>query len=376
MSRGSSSPAPLDEAVIAAQVGQFVEPHLRQTLAEARAVRGCRLEQSGSGALRLHLQIELGFPVGGYSAALEALLAAHLAPLFAAHGSVPEIVLELRHKIASHAVQRGLTPLPGISNVVAVASGKGGVGKSTVAVNLAIAWAAQGARVGLLDADIYGPSQPIMLGLQGQRPSTRDGKRLIPLSAHGLVAMSIGFLVDVEQPLVLRGPMVTSALNQLLSDTDWGDLDYLVVDLPPGTSDAQLTLAQAVPIAGAVLVTTPQDVALSDVTKALAMFRRMNVPILGIVENMSAFACPHCGELTEIFGRGGAERLAKEEGLDHLGRIPLEMAVRQGGDAGIPAVAQREEGPAAVALKELAGQVAARLAVRAANETAPTLTVA
>ena len=175
--------------MIAAQVGQFVEPHLRQTLAEARAVRSCRLEQSGSGALRLHLQIELGFPAGGYRAALEALLAAHLAPLFAAHGLVPEIVLELRHKITSHAVQRGLTPLPGISNVVAVASGKGGVGKSTVAVNLAIAWAAQGARVGLLDADIYGPSQPIMLGLQGQRPSTRDGKRLIPLSAHGLVAM-------------------------------------------------------------------------------------------------------------------------------------------------------------------------------------------
>jgi ATP-binding protein involved in chromosome partitioning len=265
--------------------------------------------------------------------------------------------------------------LPGIRNIVAVASGKGGVGKSTVSVNLAVALAQSGARVGLLDADITGPNLPQMLGATGSPKSSAGGK-IEPIERHGVKLISIQFFVPEGQPIVWRGPLIGGAIQQFLRDVEWGDLDYLVVDLPPGTSDAQLTLAQAVPIAGAVLVTTPQDVALSDVTKALAMFRRMNVPILGIVENMSAFACPHCGELTEIFGRGGAERLAKEEGLDHLGRIPLEMAVRQGGDAGIPAVAQREEGPAAAALKELAGQVAARLAVRAASESAPTLTVA
>jgi ATP-binding protein involved in chromosome partitioning len=259
--------------------------------------------------------------------------------------------------------------------VIAVGAGKGGVGKSTIAVNLAVALARMGASTGLLDGDIYGPSAPTMLGLEDE-PTQARGNMLLPFEVHGIKAMTIGKLVDPDKPLIWRGPMAHGAFKQLATQTEWGELDYLIVDLPPGTSDAQLTLAQAVPIAGCVLVTTPQDVALSDVTKALAMFRRMNVPILGIVENMSAFACPHCGELTEIFGRGGAERLAKEEGLDNLGRIPLEMAVRQGGDAGIPAVAQREEGPAAAALKELAGQVAARLAVRAANETAPTLTVA
>jgi ATP-binding protein involved in chromosome partitioning len=270
---------------------------------------------------------------------------------------------------ASSSTQERL--LPGIRNIVAVASGKGGVGKSTVSVNLAVALAQSGARVGLLDADITGPNIPQMMGAKSSA-----GGKIEPIERHGVKVISIQFFVPEGQPIVWRGPLIGGAIQQFLRDVEWGDLDYLVVDLPPGTSDAQLTLAQAVPIAGCVLVTTPQDVALSDVTKALAMFRRMNVPILGIVENMSAFACPHCGELTEIFGRGGAERLAKEEGLDNLGRIPLEMAVRQGGDAGIPAVAQREEGPAAVALKELAGQVAARLAVRAANETAPTLTVA
>ncbi len=265
--------------------------------------------------------------------------------------------------------------LPNISNVVAVASGKGGVGKSTISVNLAVALAQSGARVGLLDADITGPNLPQMLGATGT-PKSSPGGKIEPIERHGVKLISIQFFVPEGQPIVWRGPLIGGAIQQFLRDVEWGELDYLIVDLPPGTSDAQLTLAQAVPLAGAVLVTTPQDVALADVTKALGMFRRMNVPILGIVENMSGFACPHCGDLTEIFGRGGAERLAKQEQLEMLGRIPLEIAVRQGGDAGIPAVAQREVGPAAIALRAVAGAVAARLSVRAASERGTTLTIA
>src|SRR4051795_896534 len=264
--------------------------------------------------------------------------------------------------------------IPGVSHVIAVAAGKGGVGKSTVSVNLAVALARDGARVGLLDADITGPNIPLMLGLEGQ-PGKSLNNKIVPLSRHGVKAISIQFFVPQGQPIIWRGPLVGGAITQFLRDVDWGDLDYLVVDLPPGTSDAQLTLAQAVPISGAVLVTTPQEVALSDVAKALAMLRRLNVPVLGIVENMSAFVCPHCGEATEIFGRGGAERFAQANGLDLLGKVPLDITVRQGGDAGIPAVAQREPGPAALALQAVAGVVAARMSVRAATTQAPVLSV-
>ncbi len=256
--------------------------------------------------------------------------------------------------------------LPGVKNVIAVASGKGGVGKSTVSVNLAVALAQAGASVGLLDADITGPNIPMMMGLEGQ-PKATENNKIGPLERHGVKCISIQFFVPEGQPIVWRGPLVGGAIQQFLRDVEWGDLDYLVIDLPPGTSDAQLTLAQAVPISGAVLVTTPQEVALSDVAKALAMFKRMSVPILGLVENMSAFACPHCGELTEIFGRGGGERFAAEHGLDFLGAVPLDVTVRQGGDVGVPAVAQREPGPAARALSALAGAVAARMSVRAAQ---------
>jgi ATP-binding protein involved in chromosome partitioning len=265
--------------------------------------------------------------------------------------------------------------LPGVKNVIAVASGKGGVGKSTVSVNLAVALAQAGATVGLLDADITGPNIPMMLGVSGQ-PKATEANKIEPMERHGVKVISIQFFVPEGQPIVWRGPLVGGAIQQFLRDVDWGDLDYLVIDLPPGTSDAQLTLAQAVPITGAVLVTTPQEVALSDVAKALAMFKRMSVPILGLVENMTAFACPHCGELTEIFGRGGGERFAAEHGLDYLGAIPLDVTVRQGGDVGVPAVAQREPGPAARALTAVAGGVAARISVRTAQSTAqPVLTV-
>ena len=234
--------------------------------------------------------------------------------------------------------------LPGVKNVIAVASGKGGVGKSTVSVNLAVALAQAGAAVGLLDADITGPNIPMMMGIEGQPKATGDNK-IGPLERHGVKTISIQFFVPEGQPIVWRGPLVGGAIQQFLRDVDWGELDYLVIDLPPGTSDAQLTLAQSVPISGAVLVTTPQEVALSDVGKALAMFKRMSVPILGLVENMTAFVCPHCGELTEIFGRGGGERFAAEHGLDYLGGVPLDVTVRQGGDVGVPAVAQREPVP-------------------------------
>jgi ATP-binding protein involved in chromosome partitioning len=256
--------------------------------------------------------------------------------------------------------------LPNVKNVIAVGSGKGGVGKSTVSVNLAVALAQAGARVGLLDADITGPNVPMMLGVEGQ-PKASENNKISPLERHGVKCISIQFFVPEGQPIVWRGPLVGGAIQQFLRDVDWGDLDYLVVDLPPGTSDAQLTLAQSVPLSGAVLVTTPQEVALSDVGKALAMFKRLSVPILGLVENMTAFACPHCGELTEIFGRGGGERFCQEHGIDFLGGVPLDVTVRQGGDVGVPAVAQREPGPAARALTSVAGAVAARMSVRAAG---------
>ncbi len=263
--------------------------------------------------------------------------------------------------------------LPGVKNIIAVASGKGGVGKSTVAANLAVALAQDGATVGLIDADITGPNIPLMLGVEGQ-PVASPNNKIVPLERYGVKVISIQFFVPEGQPIVWRGPLVGGAIQQFLRDVEWGELDYLVVDLPPGTSDAQLTLAQAVPISGAVLVTTPQDIALLDVTKALAMFRRLSVPVLGIVENMTAFVCPHCGEVTEIFGRGGGERFASSNDLEYFGGIPLDIRVRQGGDAGVPAVAQRDGGPAADAMRALARTVAARMSVRAAT-AAPILSI-
>ena len=263
--------------------------------------------------------------------------------------------------------------VPGVKNLIAVASGKGGVGKSTVSANLAVALAMEGASVGLLDADITGPNIPLMLGIEGAPAASAEGK-ITPLERYGVKVISIQFFVPEGQPIVWRGPLVGGAIQQFLRDVDWGELDYLVIDLPPGTSDAQLTLAQAVPISGAVLVTTPQDVALMDVGKALAMFRRMSVPVMGIVENMSNFICPHCGEATEIFGRGGGERFAQRNELEYFGGVPIDVKVRQGGDAGVPAVAQREPGPAAEVLRALARTVAARMSVRAA-QAAPAITI-
>ena len=338
----------------------YVDPYLNESLGEAGAVR--ELTARGSG---YRARIALGYPIGGYQEELSAALQAHLA----AAGIGAPFAIELEADIRSHAVQRNLKPLGEIRNIVAVASGKGGVGKSTVAANLALAWAAQGARVGVLDADIYGPSQPLMLGLEGERPTSPDGKHLQPLESHGVAAMSIGFLVDAEQPMVWRGPMVTQALTQLLSETDWGPLDYLVVDMPPGTGDIQLTLAQRVPVAGAVIVTTPQDIALADARKGLKMFEKVSVPVLGIVENMSVHICSRCGHAEHVFGAGGGERMAEEYGVRLLGELPLDAHIREEADSGRPTVVAAPDSPRARAYFEMARRTAGALAIRARDRS-------
>jgi ATP-binding protein involved in chromosome partitioning len=352
--------APISPAEFRALIEEYPDPYLRQTLGQAQAVDLAELKGD-----RAHVRVQLGFPVGGYHDEFSRGLQSHVS----SRGGPSHLDVELVAKITAHAVQRPLSPLPGVRNVVAVASGKGGVGKSTVAANLALAWARQGARVGVLDADIYGPSQPIMLGLTGQRPSSPDGKRIKPLPAHGVVAMSIGFLIDPEQPMVWRGPMVTQALTQLLGDTDWGDLDYLVIDMPPGTGDIQLTLSQRVPVAGAVIVTTPQDIALADARKGLKMFEKVNVPVLGVVENMSVHVCSHCGHVEHLFGAGGGARMAAQYGVELLGELPLDARVREEADGGAPTVAASPDSPHAAPYFTMARRTAAALARRSKDRS-------
>jgi ATP-binding protein involved in chromosome partitioning len=308
------------------------------------------------GEQRSKILVRLGFPVARSGPALAQGLEQHAA----AGGH--DVTAEWSWRVESHAVQHGLQPLPAVKNIVAVASGKGGVGKSTVAVNLALAAAQEGARVGLLDADIYGPSQPTMLGLVGKRPESRDGKSMEPLTAHGIDVISIGFLVDEKQPMAWRGPMVTSALIQLLTQTNWRDLDYLFVDMPPGTGDIQLTLAQRVPVSAAIIVTTPQNVALADARKALEMFQKVNVPVLGIVENMSMHICSNCGHAEPVFGSAGGDTLGAEYALPLLGRLPLESGIRQAVDEGVPTVVAEPDGAAAELFRALALRVMGELA--------------
>jgi ATP-binding protein involved in chromosome partitioning len=354
----------ITEAAVLAALRTVQEPELGGDLVTRNMIRDLKIDGTS-----VSLTIELTTPACPLKDQIESEVRAALAPV-----GVGALA------VSWDATVRRATPrspeqlVPGVKNVIAVASGKGGVGKSTVSVNLAVALAKAGASVGLLDADITGPNIPMMLGLDGQ-PQASENNKIIPLERHGVKAISIQFFVPEGQPIVWRGPLIGGAISQFLRDVEWGELDYLVVDLPPGTSDAQLTLAQAVPISGTVLVTTPQEVALSDVAKALSMLRRLNVPVIGLVENMSAFVCPHCGEATEIFGHGGGERFAEQHNVEFLGKIPLDVTVRQGGDAGVPAVAQREPGPAAVALEAVAKLVAARMSVRAATSQAPVLSI-
>ena len=316
-------------------------------------------------AQRVGLRVQPGYPLRRSRAATAGRMAEALAP--AAGRAKVEVTLE--PEIRAHPVQPNVVRLAGIKNVLAVASAKGGVGKSTVAANLALALADEGARVGMLDADIYGPSQPRLLGLSGH-PHSHDGKQLEPLSAFGLKVMSAGFLVDPATPMIWRGPMVTQALTQLLSGTAWGELDYLIVDMPPGTGDIQLTLAQRVPVAGAVIVTTPQEIAVADARKGLAMFRKVEVPVLGIIENMSGFRCAHCNEVTEIFGAGGGARLAEESGVALLGQIPLDPRIQANADAGHPSVVADPTSDNAADYRAAALKTAAVLALRSRSTRA------
>jgi ATP-binding protein involved in chromosome partitioning len=279
---------------------------------------------------------------------------------------VTDVDIDIQTKIAAHAVQKGVEPLKGVKNVIAVASGKGGVGKSTVSVNLALALAAEGATVGIMDADIYGPSQPRMLGLSG-RPDSDDGQSLEPMVAYKIQSMSIGYLVDQDQPMIWRGPMVTQALDQLIHETNWKDVDYLIIDLPPGTGDVQLTLAQKIPVSGAVIVTTPQEIALLDARKGLKMFEKVEVPVLGIVENMSTHVCSSCGHEEHIFGAGGGVKMAEQADVTFLGALPLDMRIREETDNGRPTVVAEPESTIAQSYRAIARRVAGKLSMQAKN---------
>ncbi len=309
---------------------------------------------------RVAARIELGLPLAGAHDAI----AAEIGRRTREATGIADVNVTLETGIVAHGVQRNLKPLANVKNIIAVASGKGGVGKSTIAVNLALALAADGATVGILDADIYGPSQPNMLGLVGARPTSEDGKSMQPLEAFGLQVISIGFLIDPDQPMVWRGPMVTSALNQLLMQTAWQDLDYLIVDMPPGTGDIQLTLSQQVPVSGAVIVTTPQDIAAIDARKGLAMFRKVSIPVLGVIENMSTHVCTRCGHEEAIFGAGAADAMATDFAVEVLGRLPLDARIREQTDAGTPTVVSDPDSAAAAAFRAAARRMAAELATQ------------
>jgi len=346
--------AGVTQSQVETAIKDVIDPYLEKDLVSAKSVKGITVDGG-----KVSVEIVLGYPAKGSQDAL----AAKLKEKIAAVAGVSAVNINISSKIAAHGVQKGVKPIEGIKNIIAVASGKGGVGKSTVAVNLALALSVEGASVGILDADIYGPSQPRMLGVK-MKPESKDGRTLEPVVSYHLQAMSIGFLIDEETPMIWRGPMVTQALEQLLKDTNWKDLDYLIIDLPPGTGDIQLTLAQKVPVSGAIIVTTPQDIALLDARKGLKMFEKVEVPVLGIVENMSIHICSKCGHEEHIFGKGGGGRMAEENDVDFLGALPLDIRIREETDAGKPTVVAEPDSRIAQMYRDIARRVAAKLSLQ------------
>jgi ATP-binding protein involved in chromosome partitioning len=355
------------EAALRDLLEAFTEPYSGLTLGQTAAVESLQLEGD-----RAIIRLRLRFPAARYAPTLQTAVREHLRAL----DWLSEADVGVRWEVESQAVQRNLRPVQGIRNIIAVASGKGGVGKSTTAANLALGLAYDGAAVGLLDADIYGPSQPRMMGLSAERPVSPDQKTMVAPEAYGVKVMSIGFLIDEEQPMVWRGPMVTQALVQLLETTRWGNLDYLIVDMPPGTGDTQLTLSQRVPVSGAVIVTTPQDIALLDARKGLRMFQKVEVPVLGVVENMSTHVCSNCGHEEHIFGAGGGRRMAEQFHVELLAELPLDIRIREQADGGKPTVVAEPESALGRAYIDFARRTAARLAVSGASGSAfPTIEI-
>ena len=350
----------ITEQQIQAALKEITDPNTGKDYVTGKEARNIKIDGAN-----VSLDILLGYPAKTQVEPIRKQVVAKLKSI----PGIGAVTANVTIKIVSHAVQRGVKLIPGVKNIVAVASGKGGVGKSTTAVNLALALAAEGASVGMLDADIYGPSQPTMLGIAG-RPESKDGKRLEPMEGHGIQAMSIGFLIDVETPMVWRGPMVTQALEQLLNETNWSNIDYLVVDLPPGTGDIQLTLAQRVPVTGAIIVTTPQDIALMDARKGLKMFEKVNIPILGIVENMSLHICSKCGHEEHMFGEGGGARMSKDYGVELLGALPLDIKIREQADSGKPSVVADPDGRVAEIYRQIARRVAVKIAEKQQDHSA------
>ena len=333
-------------------VGDYQDPSTLMTLADTKANIKVELDDN-----KVNVEIRLGYPTKTYVDILQSELVA----LVQKETESESVNVEITTKIISHKVQQGVPALENVKNIIAVASGKGGVGKSTTSVNLALALAAEGAKVGILDADIYGPSQPRMLGTT-QRPESADGKSIEPIESFGIQSMSMGFLIEEEEPMIWRGPMVTQALQQMLGDTNWQELDYMVIDLPPGTGDIQLTLSQKVPVSGAVIVTTPQDISLLDARKALKMFEKVNVPVLGIVENMSTHICSNCGHEEHIFGSGGGDSMAQQYNVDMLGSVPLDIKIREGADSGHPTVVSEPDSDIALSYRTIAHRISAHLA--------------
>ncbi len=350
----------VNKANIESALGEVRDENMGADLVSAGLVKDIKIESE-----RVSVSLELGYPAAGYFDELKKLVREKLSGL----DGVGKVEVKVSSQIKSHAVQQNLKPLKGIKNIIAIASGKGGVGKSTTAVNLALALQSDGASVGILDADIYGPSIPRMLGCKGQ-PDSTDGKSLEPMIGHGIQSMSIGYLVEEDTPMIWRGPMVTQALEQLLNDTNWKELDYMVVDLPPGTGDTQLTLAQKIPVSGAVIVTTPQDIALLDARKGLKMFEKVEVPVLGVVENMSIHICTQCGHSEHIFGEGGGARMAGQHGVDFLGALPLDIRIREQADSGNPTVAAMQDSQISEIYRVIARKTAAKLATKAKDHSA------